>query len=194
MKKPTIRDVAAEAGVSVATVSRVLNDKPDASGESRRKVEDAVRKLGYARSSQWEQITTGKSRVISLHFPNAEAGAGQVYGLVGANGAGKTTLVKLLARLYDPDAGRITYDGVDLRDLDPASLHKRIGVIFQDFVHYFLSARENIGFGQVEALDDLARIQTAAEKGGGSIRTRWFPRMRRWPLKSQPFSCENHDH
>ncbi|MGB8360433.1 MAG: LacI family DNA-binding transcriptional regulator [Acidimicrobiia bacterium] len=79
MKKPTIRDVATEAGVSVATVSRVLNDKPDASGESRRKVEDAVRKLGYARSSQWEQITTGKSRVISLHFPHAEPGAGQVY-------------------------------------------------------------------------------------------------------------------
>jgi DNA-binding LacI/PurR family transcriptional regulator len=78
VKKPTIRDVAREAGVSVATVSRVLNDKPDASGESRKRVAAAVSKLGYARSSQWHQITTGKSRVISLHFPNTEANAGQV--------------------------------------------------------------------------------------------------------------------
>jgi DNA-binding LacI/PurR family transcriptional regulator len=60
-------------------VSRVLNDKPDASGESRQKVEEAVRKLGYARSSQWHQITTGKSRVISLHVPNANPNTGQVY-------------------------------------------------------------------------------------------------------------------
>ena len=102
----------------------------------------------------------------ALHDISLTIRPGEKIALVGENGAGKTTLVKLLARLYDPDAGRITYDGVDLRDLDPASLHKRIGVIFQDFVHYFLSARENIGFGQVEALDDLARIQTAAEKGG----------------------------
>lgn len=79
MRNPTIRDVAREAGVSVATVSRVLNNKPDASGESRRKVEDAVRKLGYTRSSQWHQITTGKSRVISLHFPTTQPNVGQVY-------------------------------------------------------------------------------------------------------------------
>lgn len=60
-------------------MSRVLNDKPDASGESRQKVEEAVRKLGYARSSQWHQITTGKSRVISLHVPNTQPNTGQVY-------------------------------------------------------------------------------------------------------------------
>jgi len=91
---------------------------------------------------------------------------GEKIALVGENGAGKTTLVKLLARLYDPISGHITLDGADLRQLDLASLQARIGVIFQDFVHYHLTARENIGFGQVEAVDDTARIRAAAEKSG----------------------------
>jgi len=65
--------------------------------------------------------------------------------LVGENGAGKTTLVKLLARLYDPDEGRILLDGVDLRDYDLSSLRKNIGVIFQDFVRYDFVLKENIG-------------------------------------------------
>jgi DNA-binding LacI/PurR family transcriptional regulator len=77
--KPTIRDVAKEAGVSIATVSRILNDKPDVSDETRTRVEDAIGKLGYARSTQWQQLTTGKSHVISLHFPNKQTSANQVY-------------------------------------------------------------------------------------------------------------------
>ncbi len=77
--KPTIRDVAKEAGVSIATVSRILNDKPDVSEETRARVENAIGKLGYARSTQWQQLTTGKSRVITLHFPNTQASANQVY-------------------------------------------------------------------------------------------------------------------
>jgi ATP-binding cassette subfamily B protein len=84
--------------------------------------------------------------------------------LVGENGAGKTTLVKLLARLYDPDEGRILLDGVDLRDYDLESLRKNIGVIFQDFVRYDFVLRENIGVSQVEALDDDARIREAARR------------------------------
>lgn len=77
--KPTIRDVAKEAGVSIATVSRILNDKPDVSEETRIKVENVIDKLGYARSTQWQQLTTGKSRVISLHFPNSQTNANRVY-------------------------------------------------------------------------------------------------------------------
>jgi len=84
--------------------------------------------------------------------------------LVGENGAGKTTLVKLLARLYDPDEGRILLDGVDLRDYDLDSLRKNIGIIFQDFVRYDFILRENIGVSQVEALDDAARIREAARR------------------------------
>ena len=84
--------------------------------------------------------------------------------LVGENGAGKTTLVKLLARLYDPDEGRILLDGVDLRDYDLNSLRQNIGIIFQDFVRYDFVLRENIGVSQVAALDDDTRIQEAARR------------------------------
>ncbi len=84
--------------------------------------------------------------------------------LVGENGAGKTTLVKLLARLYDPDEGRILLDGHDLREYDLGALRANIGVIFQDFVRYHLTAAENIAVGRIEARDDRARIVTAAER------------------------------
>jgi ATP-binding cassette subfamily B protein len=93
--------------------------------------------------------------------------------LVGENGAGKTTLVKLLARLYDPDDGQILLDGVDLRDYDLESLRKNIGVIFQDFVRYDLILKENIGVGQVERLDDDARIREAGRRSlADSVATR----------------------
>jgi LacI family transcriptional regulator, galactose operon repressor len=75
----TIRDVAREAGVSVATVSRVLNNKPDASSIAREKVEDAIGKLGYARSTQWQQLTTGKTRAISLLFPHTDTNPSHIY-------------------------------------------------------------------------------------------------------------------
>ena len=84
--------------------------------------------------------------------------------LVGENGAGKTTLVKLLARLYDPDEGRVLLDGLDLRDYDLASLWQNIGVIFQDFVRYDFILKENIGVSQVEALADDARVREAARR------------------------------
>jgi ATP-binding cassette subfamily B protein len=94
-----------------------------------------------------------------------ELRAGEVLALVGENGAGKTTLVKLLARLYDPDEGRILLDGRDLKDYDLDDLRANIGVIFQDFVRYHLTAAENIAMGQVEAMGDRARIEEAARRG-----------------------------
>jgi ATP-binding cassette subfamily B protein len=90
--------------------------------------------------------------------------AGEVLALVGENGAGKTTLVKLLARLYDPDEGRILLDSVDLRDYDLAVLRSNFSVIFQDFVRYHLTAGENIAVGRIEARDDHARIVAAARR------------------------------
>ncbi|HEY0371113.1 MAG TPA: ABC transporter ATP-binding protein [Thermoanaerobaculia bacterium] len=90
--------------------------------------------------------------------------AGEVLALVGENGAGKTTLVKLLARLYDPDEGRILLDGQDLREYDVAQLRANIGVIFQDFVRYHLTAAENIAVGRIEARNDRARIEAAAQR------------------------------
>ena len=91
---------------------------------------------------------------------------GECLALVGQNGAGKTTVVKLLLRFYDPSAGRILLDGVDLREYDPADLRREMGGIFQDFVRYEFTAGENIGLGQVEALDDRDRLQAAASKAG----------------------------
>ncbi len=84
--------------------------------------------------------------------------------LVGENGAGKTTLVKLLARLYDPSAGRILLDGVDLREYDLDELRHEIGVIFQDYMRYDMLASENIGVGRIEELRNELRMKTSAEK------------------------------
>jgi len=88
--------------------------------------------------------------------------AGVVVALVGENGAGKTTLVKLLTRLYDPDEGRILLDGHDLREYDLDELRGNMGVIFQDFVRYNLTASDNIAVGKIAARDDHARIARAA--------------------------------
>lgn len=111
---------------------------------------------------------------VGFRYPGAERWAvrhlsfrlksGEVLALVGENGAGKTTLVKLLARLYDPDEGRILLDGHDLREYDLAELRSNMGVIFQDFVRYHLTAGENIAVGRIEARDDAERIRKAADR------------------------------
>ena len=89
---------------------------------------------------------------------------GEKIALIGENGAGKTTIVKLLARLYDPVAGSILLDGVDLREYSIEDLRREIGVIFQDYMRYDVTARHNIGFGQIESLDDQPRIARAAQR------------------------------
>jgi ATP-binding cassette subfamily B protein len=90
--------------------------------------------------------------------------AGEVLALVGENGAGKTTLVKLLTRLYDPVEGRILLDGHDLREYGLEALRGSMGVIFQDFVRYNLSAGDNIAVGKIDARGDRARIERAAKR------------------------------
>jgi ATP-binding cassette, subfamily B, bacterial len=89
--------------------------------------------------------------------------AGQSLAIVGLNGAGKTTLAKLIAGLELPQAGRISVDGIDLPMLDQDSWRRSVAAIFQDFVHYDLPARDNIGFGAVEALHDADADERAAE-------------------------------
>jgi len=111
---------------------------------------------------------------VGFRYPGAERWAvrnlsftlkaGEVLALVGENGAGKTTLVKLLSRLYDPDEGRILLDGHDLREYDLFDLRSNIGVIFQDFVRFHLSAGDNIAVGRIEARGDRARIEEAARR------------------------------
>ncbi|MCW5718506.1 MAG: ABC transporter ATP-binding protein [Bauldia sp.] len=109
-------------------------------------------------------IYPGAERWAVRHL-NFTLQAGEVLALVGENGAGKTTLVKLLARLYDPDEGRILLDGHDLREYDLDALRANIGVIFQDFVRYHLSAADNIAIGRIDARDDRLRIEEAARRG-----------------------------
>ena len=89
---------------------------------------------------------------------------GERMALIGENGQGKTTIVKLLARLYDPTGGAILLDGVDLREYDIEDLCREIGVIFQDFMRYDLTANENIAVGRIEEKGDHARIEAAARK------------------------------
>jgi ATP-binding cassette, subfamily B, bacterial len=88
---------------------------------------------------------------------------GERVALIGENGQGKTTLVKLLTRLYDPTGGRILLDGVDLREYSIEDLHSQIGVIFQDFMRYEMTARENIAVGRIELSQDEAVYQAARE-------------------------------
>jgi ATP-binding cassette subfamily B protein len=102
-------------------------------------------------------------RDVSMAIP-----AGGSVALVGENGAGKSTLVKLMTRLYEPTEGRILLDGKDLRDWNVDDLHRRFGVVFQDFNRYQLSIRENVSMGSVQDAEDDVRIRRAIERGGAS--------------------------
>jgi ATP-binding cassette, subfamily B, bacterial len=105
----------------------------------------------------------GNDRPV-LDRMNLRIGLGERIALVGTNGQGKTTLVKLLVRQYDPTAGRILLDGVDLRDYRVEDLHREFGVIFQDFMRYDMTARQNIAVGRIETKARDDEIELAARK------------------------------
>jgi ATP-binding cassette subfamily B protein len=120
-------------------------------------------------------ITRGfEFRNVSFRYPetsrmvlsglNVSLCAGERVALVGENGEGKTTLVKLMTRLYDPVEGQVLLDGIDLREYDLESLYREIGVIFQDFMRYEMTARENIAVGQIDQINNLPLLQRAADK------------------------------
>ena len=100
---------------------------------------------------------------------------GQVVALVGENGAGKSTLVKLLTRLYDPTAGQVLVDGVDLRELDLEEWRRRIAVVFQDFKNYTMLVRENIGLGDLGLIDDAGAVRAAALRAGADALVERMP-------------------
>jgi ATP-binding cassette, subfamily B, bacterial len=105
----------------------------------------------------------GSSRLI-LNGLNFHLQPGERVALIGENGQGKTTIVKLITRLYDPTEGQIFLDGVDLRDYELEDLYREIGVIFQDFMRYEMTARENIAVGRIDDLQNVNLLQTAAQK------------------------------
>src|SRR5258707_14555512 len=112
-------------------------------------------------------------RTVSFAYPNGREvlsgvsfnlSPGERIALVGENGQGKTPIVKLLTRLYDPTAGQILLDGKDLRSYDLDDLWSEIGVIFQDFMRYDLTAAENIAIGKIEERENTFRLRSAAQK------------------------------
>jgi ATP-binding cassette, subfamily B, bacterial len=105
----------------------------------------------------------GSSRLI-LDGLNFRFHPGERVALIGENGQGKTTIVKLITRLYDPTAGEILLDGIDLREYNLEDLYREIGVIFQDFMRYEMTAHENIAVGRIEEIDNLSLLRSAAEK------------------------------
>jgi ATP-binding cassette subfamily B protein len=94
--------------------------------------------------------------------------AGESIALVGRNGAGKTTMVKLLTRLYDPDEGEILIGGRNIKEYDLQELRSQVGVIFQDYVTYYMSAQENIGVGRIDEIEDRELVTSAARKSGAN--------------------------
>ena len=121
--------------------------------------------------SSFDEITVNG---VSFVYPTATEPAirdislsirtGEIVALVGENGSGKTTLAKLLAGLYQPAAGTITWDGIDIYGVDATQLRSGIAAIFQDFVRFHLRARDNVGLGRVDAIDDLDGIREAAHQ------------------------------
>lgn len=130
---------------------------------------------------------------VSFRYPGSDRGVlehvqldirpGELLAIVGLNGAGKSTLIKLLSGLYEPDAGRITVDGVDLRDLPITWWRDQISVVFQDFVRYPLSAADNVALARWGADPPaLADIEAAAEEAGFTEVLRRLPNGWRTPL------------
>jgi ATP-binding cassette subfamily B protein len=113
---------------------------------------------------------------VSFHYPSSKRkvleditfaiAPGETVALVGRNGCGKTTLAKLLCRLYDPDQGIITLDNIDLKQFEIKALRNNISVLFQDFVKYYLTAKENIWFGNVDQPLDEEKVTAAAKQAG----------------------------
>ena len=119
-----------------------------------------------------------KAEAISFTYPSSnqpalvdvslEIRAGEVLALVGENGSGKSTLAKILAGLYRPTSGVVSWDGTDISTIDRADFSRRVAVIFQDFLRYHLSASDNIGLGSFERAGDRESIIGAAEQAGAA--------------------------
>jgi ATP-binding cassette subfamily B protein len=148
---PTIE---VEADIAAHSASAIRGERTDAAAPQRGIV--------------FENVSFGYPGRDDLVFDglNLELPAGHSLAIVGDNGAGKTTLVKLLARLYDPTAGRITVDGVPLSDIDPAAWHRQLAAIFQDFGRYALTAAENVGLASFGEPPDLATLNRVADRVG----------------------------
>jgi len=138
------------------------------------RMEPTIRSKPNALPAPRPMVRGFEFRNVSFHYPgndrlilegfNFHLRPGERVALIGENGQGKTTIVKLITRLYDPTEGEILLDGVDLREYSLEDLYREIGVIFQDFMRYEMTARENIAVGRIEQLEDLNLVRAAAHK------------------------------
>jgi len=135
---------------ALAAIDQIHGDR-DAAGAPRRSIR--FEDVAFTYPGREEAVFDGLDLEIE---------AGTSLAIVGENGAGKTTFVKLLARLYDPDRGRIVVDGVDLREIDPSSWRTRLAPVFQDFLQLEVSARDNVAFGALGADGDVPRAGALA--------------------------------
>jgi ATP-binding cassette subfamily B protein len=142
-----------------------LRDRPVARGADRSR---PLARTGGPPAILFEDVSfgyPGSDRPV-LDGLDLQVCSGEVLAVVGANGAGKTTLIKLLAGLYQPDRGRILADGVDLAAVDLDAWRSRLAVVFQDFIHYELSARDNVALGAVEG--PAGALVAAVERAGAT--------------------------
>jgi ATP-binding cassette subfamily B protein len=138
------------------------------------RMEPTIRSKPNALPAPRPMVRGFEFRNVSFHYPgndrlilegfNFHLRPGERVALIGENGQGKTTIVKLITRLYDPTEGEILLDGVDLREYSLEDLYREIGVIFQDFMRYEMTARENIAVGRIEQLEELNLVRAAAHK------------------------------
>ena len=170
----TIRSLssALEQTLYISNLIEFFNEKPQmVSGSSMlpspTRAEIELKNVSFTYPGSAEPVL----RDISLHIR-----PGETVALVGENGAGKTTLVKLLARLYDPDIGRIEFDGVDLRTLSLSHLRKQIGFVLQDFGRYEASAADNIAYGDWRLMSDSRpKVEEVARLAGVDTMVRSMP-------------------
>ncbi len=192
-------DVQTEFGM---TTERFLRRFGDLTSAAARQAEDAARSAVPSptvvdpaglpvREIRFDKVSfryPGTEQVV-LDGLDLTIPAGRSLAVVGLNGAGKTTLVKLLARLYEPDCGSITVDGVDIRSFPVAAWQRTVAAIFQDFVHFELPVRDNVGFGAVQLLADPQRadpaILSALDRAGARQFVDTLPKGLDTPLSRQ---------
>jgi ATP-binding cassette subfamily B protein len=178
-------DVQTEYGMNAETALRRFQELT-ATAAATERGRDPVPAGAPLREIRFEQVTFRYSRDVPpvLDRLDLTIQAGTSLAVVGLNGAGKTTLVKLLARLYEPESGRITADGIDIRTFDGAAWQRRVAAIFQDFVHFELPVHDNVGFGAAGAADERV-VEEALRRAGAHEFVTGLPVGLRTPLSRQ---------